>query len=77
MDPISMGEVSHEAMKEGAKGRRSPMMPAAGESPAPRRPRPSLLISAIFIAISITNSSYYAVVYPPTYLYTFLCKHGG
>jgi hypothetical protein len=35
MDPISMGKGSHEAMKEGAKGRRSPMMLAAGEFPAP------------------------------------------
>jgi hypothetical protein len=36
MDLISIGEGSHEAMKEGAKGWRSPMMPAAGkESPAP------------------------------------------
>jgi hypothetical protein len=59
------------------------MMPAAGESPAPlpappplRRPRPSLLISAIFTAISITNSSYYAVIHPPTHLCTILCKHG-
>jgi hypothetical protein len=41
-----------------------------------RRPRPSLLISAIFTAISITNSSYYAVLHPPTHLCTILCKHG-
>jgi hypothetical protein len=41
-----------------------------------RRPRPSLLISIIFTAISITNSSYYAVVHPPTYIYTVLCEHG-
>jgi hypothetical protein len=40
------------------------------------RPRPSLLISAIFTAISITNSYYYAVVHPPTHLCTILCKHG-
>jgi hypothetical protein len=40
-----------------------------------RRPRPSLLISAIFTAISITNSSYYAVVHPLTHLCTVLCKH--
>jgi hypothetical protein len=39
-------------------------------------PRPSLLISAIFTAISITNSSYYAVVHPPTHLCTILCKYG-
>ncbi len=39
MDPISMGEGSQEAMKEGAKGRCSPMIPAAGkESPAPPPP---------------------------------------
>jgi hypothetical protein len=41
-----------------------------------RRPRPSLLISTIFTAISITNSSYYTVVHPPTHLCTILCKHG-
>jgi hypothetical protein len=41
-----------------------------------RRPRPSLLISAIFTAISITNSSYYVVVHPPTHLCTILYKHG-
>jgi hypothetical protein len=41
-----------------------------------RRPRTSLLISAIFTAISITNSSYYAVVHPPTHLCTVLCKYG-
>jgi hypothetical protein len=48
MDLISMGEGSHEAMKEGAKGRRSPMMPAAGESPAlpPAPPPPSAPLSA-------------------------------
>jgi hypothetical protein len=40
MDPISMGEGSHEAMKEGAKGQRTPMMPAAGESLAPSLPAP-------------------------------------
>jgi hypothetical protein len=39
-------------------------------------PRPSLLVSAIFTAISITNSSYYAVVHSPTHLCTVLCKHG-
>jgi hypothetical protein len=59
------------------------MMLAAGESPAPpplprrrRRPRPSLLISTIFTAISITNSSYYAVVHPSTHLCTVLYKYG-
>jgi hypothetical protein len=46
------------------------------ESPPRRRWRPSLLISAIFTAISITNSFYYAVVHPPTHLCTVLCKHG-
>jgi hypothetical protein len=35
MDPTSMGEGSHEAMKEGGQGAALPMMPAAGESPAP------------------------------------------
>jgi hypothetical protein len=40
MDPISMGEVSHEAMKEGAKGQRSPMIPAARESLTPPLPAP-------------------------------------
>jgi hypothetical protein len=39
MDPISMGEGSQESMKEAAKGRPSPMMPAAGkELPAPPPP---------------------------------------
>jgi hypothetical protein len=39
MDPVSMGEGSQESMKEGAKGRPSPMMPAAGrELPAPPPP---------------------------------------
>jgi hypothetical protein len=61
------------------------MMPTAGESPAPsslppprrrHRPRPSLIISSIFTAISITNSSYYAVVHPPTHLYIVLYKYG-
>jgi hypothetical protein len=41
-----------------------------------RRLRPSLLISAIFTAISIANSSYYVVVHPPTHLCTVLGKHG-
>jgi hypothetical protein len=46
MDPISMGEESQEAMKEGAKGRRSPMMPATGkEFPAPP-PAPPLPCSS-------------------------------
>jgi hypothetical protein len=35
MDPISMGEGSMKPWRKGAKGRRSPMMSAAGESPAP------------------------------------------
>lgn len=39
MDPISMLEGSHEAMKEGAKGRRSPWCRRRGRSPPRRRPR--------------------------------------
>jgi hypothetical protein len=35
-------------------------------------PAPSLLLSTIFTAISIT----YAVVHPPTHLCTVLFKHG-
>jgi hypothetical protein len=54
--------------------------PRGGAPPWCRRrgspPRPSLLISAIFTVIFITNSSYYAVVHPPTHLYTVLCKYG-
>jgi hypothetical protein len=48
MNPISLGEGSHEALKEGAKGRRSPMMPAAGESPAlpPALPPPPAPLAA-------------------------------
>jgi hypothetical protein len=40
-----------------------------------RRPAPLAALSAVFTAISITNSSLYSVVHPPTNLCTVLCKH--
>ena len=77
MDPISMGRAPKKPWRREAKGRRSPMMPAAGKD-SPRRRRPALLaaLSAVFTAISITNSSLYSVIHPPTDLCTVLCKHG-
>jgi hypothetical protein len=60
----------------GPRGGAPPWCRRRGSPPRRRRPRPSLLISAIFTAISITNSSYYAVVHPLTHLCTVLCKHG-
>jgi hypothetical protein len=66
---------SHEG--RGLRGGAPPWCRRRGRPPRRRsRSRPSLLISAIFTAISITNSSYYAVVHPPTHLCTVLCKHG-
>ena len=41
-----------------------------------RRPAILAALSAVFTAISITNSSLYSVVHPPTNLRTVLCKHG-
>ena len=50
------------------------------EFPAPPAPPPpcaaALPLSAVFTAISITISSLYSVVHPPTNLCTVLCKHG-
>jgi hypothetical protein len=68
---------SHEG--RGLRGGAPPWCRRWGSPPRRHRrcrPRLSLLISTIFTAISITNSSYYAVVHPPTYLCTVLCKHG-
>jgi hypothetical protein len=68
---------SHEG--RGLRGGAPPWCRRRGSPPRSRRrhrPRPLLLISAIFTAISITNSSYYTVVHPPAHLYTVLCKHG-
>jgi hypothetical protein len=65
---------SHEG--RGLRGGAPPWCRRRGSPPRRRRPRPSLLISAIFTTISITNFSYYAVVHLPTNLYTVLCKHG-
>jgi hypothetical protein len=64
---------SHEG--RGLRGGAPPWCRRRGSPPHRRRPRPSLLIPAIFITIFITNSSYYAVVHPPTHLCTVLCKH--
>jgi hypothetical protein len=67
---------SHEGT--GLRGGAPPWCRRRGSPPRRRRhrPRPSLLISAIFTTISIINSYYYAVVYPPMHLCTVLCKHG-
>jgi hypothetical protein len=67
---------SHE--ERGLRGGASPWCRRRGRPPRRRRrcPRPSLLISTIFTAISITNSSYYIVVHPPTHLCSVLCKYG-
>jgi hypothetical protein len=66
---------SHEG--RGLRSGAPPWCRRWGSPPCRRRRQcPSLLISAIFTAISITNSSYYAVVHPPTHLCTILCKHG-
>jgi hypothetical protein len=61
---------SHEG--RGLRGGAPPWCRRRERSPLRRRPHPSLLISAIFTAISIT----YALVHPPTHLCIVLCKHG-
>jgi hypothetical protein len=51
-----------------------------GREGAPRAaagaPAPLAALFIIFTTISITNSSLYTVIYPPTHLCTVLCKHG-
>jgi hypothetical protein len=75
--PSPWGRAPMKPWSKGAKGRRFPMIPAAGkESPAPSPappplPAPSLLLSTIITAIFIT----YTVVHPPTHLCTILYKH--
>jgi hypothetical protein len=68
---------SHEGW--GLRGGAPPWCRRQGRSsPHRRRHRhaPLAALFNVFTAISITNSSLYKVIHPPTHLYTVLCKHG-
>ena len=67
---------SHEGGR--LRGGAPPWCRRQGSSSPRHRRRPALLaaLSAVFTAISITNSSLYSVVHPPTNLCIALCEHG-
>jgi hypothetical protein len=69
--PSLWGRAPMKPWRKGLRGSAPPWCQRWGSPP-----RPSLPISVIFTTISITNSSYYAVVHPPTHLCNVLCKYG-
>ena len=74
--PSPWGRAPKKPWRREAKGRRSPSLPAAGKGVPRTAGAAALPLSAVFTAISITISSLYSVVHPPTNLCTVLCKHG-